>query len=73
LRDLRLGQRVAFDAVRGMVVNVDETGRKHEALGVDDLFVFCWLEIADFRDAIGGDTKIALAQWLAGYRLRFAH
>ena len=40
-----------------MVVNVNEARRKHEAFGVDDLFILFRLELADFHDAVARNAN----------------
>ncbi len=56
LRNLRFGQRVAIEALGGMVVHVDEAGGEDQALRVNDLFAGCGLEEADFGDFVSGDA-----------------
>ena len=46
----------------GVVVDVDESGREHQALGVDHCLAPCGLEIADCGDPVIGDPNIRLAQ-----------
>jgi hypothetical protein len=53
LRDLRLGERVGFEAVGRVIVDVDEAGREDEAFRVDDLVAGLRLEICgDGDDAV---------------------
>jgi hypothetical protein len=67
LRDLRFGERIGFEAVGGMIVNVDEAGGEDESFCVDDLVAGLGLEIcAGGDDVIAGDADVRLAERGAG-------
>src|SRR5579871_4700193 len=67
LRDLRFGERIGFEAVGGVIVNIDEAGREDEAFGVDDLVAGLGLEICgDGDDAVAGDAQVGFSERRAG-------
>jgi hypothetical protein len=67
LRDLRFGERIGFEAVGGVIVDVDEAGGEDEAFGVDDLVAGLRLEIGgDGDDAVAGDADVEFAERGAG-------
>jgi hypothetical protein len=67
LRDLRFGERIGFEAVGGVIVDVDEAGGEDEAFGVDDLVAGLRLEIgSDGYDAVAGDANVEFAERRAG-------
>ena len=67
LRDLRFGERIGFEAVGGVIVDIDEAGGEDEAFGVDDSFVGLRLEIGgDGDDAVAGDADVEFAERGAG-------
>jgi hypothetical protein len=64
---LRLGERIGFDAVGGVIVDVDETWGENEAFGVDDLVAGLGLEIrGDGDDVVAGDAYVEFAERGAG-------
>jgi hypothetical protein len=67
LRYLRFGERIGFEAVGGVIVDVDEAGCEDEAFGVDDLVAGLGLEIwSDGDDVVAGDADDEFAEWCAG-------
>ncbi len=64
LRDLRFGERIGFEAVGGVIVDVDEAGGEDEAFGVDDSFIGLRFEVGgDGEDAVAGDADAEFAEW----------
>jgi hypothetical protein len=67
LRDLRFGERIGFEAVGGVIVDVDEAGGEDETFCVNDLVAGLRLEIGgDGDDAVTGDADIEFAERGAG-------
>ena len=67
LRDLRFGERIGFEAVGGVIVDVDEAGGEDETFGVDDLFAGLRFEICgDGGDAVARDADVGFAKRGAG-------
>jgi hypothetical protein len=66
LRDLRRREWIAVQTVLRVVVNVDEAGREHQALGVDDCVTPSRLESADRSDPVFGDPNVRATQRRAG-------
>jgi hypothetical protein len=64
LRDLRFGKRIGFEAVGGVVVNIDEAGGEDQPFGVDDFFIGLRFEVGgDGEDAVAGDSDAEFAEW----------
>ncbi len=59
LKDFRRQVRIHQDGKLRLAQHVDETGRHHEALGVDDAASLRSGECADLRDAAIDDADIA--------------
>ena len=59
LRDLRLGERIGLQAVRRVVVHVDEARREDEPLAPDDPFALLRRELADLGDPVAFDADVA--------------
>jgi hypothetical protein len=67
LRDLRFGERVGFEAVGGVIVDVDEAWGEDQPFGVDDLVAGLRLEICgDGDDAVAGDADAEFSKGSAG-------
>ena len=66
LRDLGFGEGIGVESFGGVVVNVDEAGSEHKALGVENFVGFGGLEVTDFGDARAGDAEVGLAERSAG-------
>jgi hypothetical protein len=67
LRDLRFGERIGFEAVGGVIVDVDEAGGDDEAFGVDDFFIGQGFEMGgDGCDAVAGNANVRFAERRTG-------
>ena len=65
--DLRFGERVGFEAVGGVIVDVDEAGGEDEASSFNYSFIGFRFEIrGDSGDAVFQDADIELAKRGAG-------
>jgi hypothetical protein len=63
LGDLGFGERIGFEAVGGVIVDVDEAGSEDEVFCVDDFFAGLRLEIGgDCGDAVAGDADVEFAE-----------
>jgi hypothetical protein len=67
LRDLRFREWIGFEAVGGVIVDVDKSGGDDEAFGLNDSFIELRLEIrCDRGDAVSQDADVDFAKRGAG-------